>query len=162
MPSGNLLDLKNPQVPHLQRGQRESTCLRRLSWGSDEVPGKYPARYLPHPEVFVKQWILLLVGLSNSICIGGEDIPTPASHSWPPFLWLGNRNTAADAEFERLVASLSPPLSCLSTSSVLKLCWAEAGHECGRPGGQAFPWSILFPLSQIELYLAVLPLAAVR
>ena len=37
---GNLLHFTNPQVPNLQSGHHDSTCLSRLSWRSDEVSGK--------------------------------------------------------------------------------------------------------------------------
>lgn len=129
---GNLLHLTNPQVPNLQRGHHDSTCLSRLSWRSDEVSGKHRAQYLPHRDVFITQWMLLLVGLSNGICMGGEDIFAPVSHSWLSFLWPGDQNTAADAESKRLVPSFHLPAICpyrlFKNCAGLRLVTRRAGH----------------------------------
>ena len=112
LPMGDLLHLTNPQVPNLQRGHCDSTCLSRLSWRSDDVSGKYRAQYLPHQEVFITQWMLLLVGLSSGICMGREGIFAPASRSWLSFRGQGIRTQVQEA------CVLFPPVCYLSVSSV--------------------------------------------
>ena len=88
-------------------------------------------------------------------------------HIYSCFSFLAALSVAGESEHSSRCWVWEASGCSLSTSQLFvhivrfKTVLGRGGLWVGQAGGQAFPWSILFPLSQIELYLTVLPLAAV-